>query len=272
MQQSIEGMFADGWGQPHTAYNQYSTPDRRPGYIVVDVSRAGGGKTIPATAKLVIGKLAIDKHHQPHLGEILVRRSVYAARSLEHRFVIPAPPTPFRVETDVTAFSPHVLNATDTDVRTLGAQMSYTFVPREPQPVPGKPPDVTGIFGDAWIGSDATYTRWFTPFEQAGTMRVTISRRYWAGPNVPGHVRVVIGRVGYREVGTQLVFGITKVTTVRTWTVHSRGYRTLSLPTPPPPFQVTVQVSPTFVPAKLDPRSQDIRHLGAQVAFGFRSS
>jgi len=85
-------------------------------------------------------------------------------------------------------------------------------------------------------------------------------------------VRVVIGRVGYREVNSQLVFGITKVTAVRTWIVHAKRSRTLSLPTPPPPFQVTVQVSPTFVPAKLDPRSQDIRHLGAQVAFGFRSS
>ncbi len=270
MQQSIEGMFADGWGQPHTAYNQYSTPDRRPGYIVVDVSRAGGGKTIPATAKLVIGKLAIDKHHQPHLGAILVRRNVYAARNLEHRFVIPAPPTPFRVETDVTAFSPHDLNPTDTDVRTLGAQMSYGFVPRQPQPVPGKQPDVKGIFGDGWIGANATYTRWFTPFEQAGTMRVTISRRNWKGPDVPGHVRVVIGRVGYREVGSQLVFGITKVTAVRTWTVHSSLYRTLMLPTPAPPFQVQVHIDPLFVPAQLDPRSKDHRQLGAQVGFHFK--
>lgn len=271
MRQSVEGMFADGWGQPHTAYNQYSTPARRPGYVVVDVSRAGGGKSVPASAQLVIGKLAIDKQHQPHLGKIVARRIVHATRNLEHRFVIPAPKAPFRVETDVTPFSPHDLNPTDTDVRTLGAQVSYAFVPRTPRPVPGRPPDKTGVFYDGWIGSDATYTRWWTAFEQAGTMRVTISRRLWGGPDVPGHVRITIGPVGYRQAGSELVFGITKVTAVRTWTVHSKEQRTLSLPTPPPPFQVKVHIDPLFVPAKLDPRSRDTRRLGAQVNFSFKA-
>ena len=269
MRQSIEGLFADGWGQPHTAYNQYSTPDRRPGYVVVDVSRAGGGKTIPATAKVLIGKLAINKHHQPHLGRILARRSVYAASDLEHRFVIPAPPAPFRVETEVTPFSPHDLNPTDTDVRTLGAQISYGFVPKTPQPIPGKPPDVTGVYYDGWIGPEATYTQWSAPFEQPGTVRVTVSRRYWAGTDIPGHVRIVVGKVGYRKVGPDLRFGITQVTATRTWTVHAKQMRTLSLPTPKPPFRVEIRISPLFVPAKLDPRSTDRRQLGAQVAFRF---
>ena len=52
--------------------------------------------------------------------------------------------------------------------------------------------------------------------------------------------------------------------------MHSKGERTLSFPTPPPPFLVKVHVDPTFVPAKLDPRTTDTRQLGAQVAFEFK--
>ena len=272
MLQSVEGMFADGWGQPHTAYNQYSTTDHRPGYIVVDVSRSGGGKNIPSTVKLVVGKLAIDKHHQPRVGKILVRQSLYAVSNLDHRFVIPAPPTPFRVETDVTPFSPHDLDPKDTDVRILGAQMSYSFAPKKPQPEPGRPPDVTGIYHDGWTGPEATYTRWSAPFEKAGTMLVSVSRAAWGGPDVPGHVRVTIGPVGYQKVGSELVFGVASVTASRTWTVHSQQQRMFALPTPPPPFQVKVQIDPLFVPAKLDPHSNDRRRLGARVNFTFKPS
>ena len=269
MRESVEGVFADGWGQPHTAYNQYSTVDRRPGYVVIDVSRAGGGKTIPASAQVVVGTLGINAQHQPRLGRIVVRRIVHATTDLERRFVIPAPPAPFRVETDVTPFSPHDLDPSNTDVRVLGAQVSYAFVPKSPQPVPGRPPDVTGLFFDGWSGSEATYTQWFTPFEQAGTMHVTISRRSWAGRDVPGRVLITIGRFGYRKVGADFLYGITRVTATRTWTVHSKQQRTFSLPTPKPPFRVEVHVSPLFVPAKLDPRSTDRRQLGAQVRFRF---
>jgi hypothetical protein len=268
MRQSVEGMFADGWGQPHTAYNQYSTPDRRPAYLVVHVSRAGGGKGLPATAKLVIGKLAIDKRHQPHLGRILVHREIYAARDLEHTFVISAPPTPFRVETDVTQFSPNSVNPKDTDVRILGAQVAYSLVPREPQPIPGKPPDVTGIYADGWAGADTTYTQWSAP--PGGTMRVTVSRLPWTGRDIPGRVRITIGSVGYRKVGDELRFGITHVTATRTWTVHSNQLRTFDLPAPKAPFRVDVHISPLFVPARLDPRSTDRRSLGAKVSFGFK--
>jgi len=271
MRQSIEGLFADGWGQPHTAYNQYSTPGGRPVYVIVHVSRAGGGKNIPATVKIALGRLAINKHHQPHLGRIFARRSLYSVRDLDHTFVIPAPPAPFRVATDVTAFSPHVLDPKNTDVRTLGAQITYSFAPRTPEPVPGRPPDVTGLYFDGWMGSDATYTVWSSPSEQAGTMHVTISRQSWAGKDIPGHVRITIGRLGYHKVGGELGFGITAATASRVWTVHSRQSRTLALPTPKPPFRVEVHISPLFVPARLDPRSTDRRHLGAQVTFSFRA-
>ena len=83
--------------------------------------------------------------------------------------------------------------------------------------------------------------------------------------------RITIGRLGYHKVGGELSFGITAATTGRVWTVHSKQSRTLALPTPKPPFRVEVHISPLFVPARLDPRSTDRRHLGAQVTFAFRA-
>ena len=56
--------------------------------------------------------------------------------------------------------------------------------------------------------------------------------------------------------------------TVR-WVVHSNGYRQFVIPAPRPPFRVEVQISPTFVPADLDPSSSERRPLGAQVGFGW---
>jgi hypothetical protein len=101
-------------------------------------------------------------------------------------------------------------------------------------------------------------------------MNVTISRRNWGGPDVPGRVRVTVGPVGNRFVDGSLVFGMTKVTASRTWTVHSKSEKVLTLPTPPPPFEVKVHVDPPFVPSELDPNSQDTRKLGAQVMFDFK--
>jgi hypothetical protein len=85
-------------------------------------------------------------------------------------------------------------------------------------------------------------------------------------------VRISVGPVGYRPDASGLSLKQTSATAVRTWTVHSKTERTIDIPTPPPPFQVHVHVDPTFVPSKLDPRSTDTRHLGAQVSFNFKPS
>ena len=230
---------------------------------------------MPANVRVRVGTVRLDAtsfgFNSPLIDKVLIVKRLYVKRDLNKQFVIPAPRAPFRTDVKVwPLFSPHDLNPANGDLRDLGAQVSYKFVPRDPPPVPGKPNDVTGIFGDGWISSDATYTQWSTPFEQGGTMNVAISRQSWGGPNIPGHVRVTIGPVGNRFVDGGLVFGMTKATAVRTWTVNSKTDRTLSLPTPPPPFLVKVHIDPTFVPAKLDPRVQDTRRLGAQVQFAFK--
>jgi hypothetical protein len=56
----------------------------------------------------------------------------------------------------------------------------------------------------------------------------------------------------------------------RGWIVSRCAERVFPIPTPEPPFHVTVTVTPPFVPAELAPEdSTDTRRLGAQVAFSF---
>lgn len=281
---SVEGVFPDGWfgktffysKEPATsAYTQFATPGNRAGYLVVNLSRAGGGRTVESHVRLRVGTIRLDAtsfgFNSPLFKKVLIVKRLYVKHDLDKQFVIPAPPAPFRTDVRIwPLFSPHELNPANGDQRRLGAQVSYKFVPRDPPPDPGKPAEVTGFYSDGWISTDASYTQWSTSFQQAGTMNVAISRRNWGGPDIPGRVRVTIGTVGNRLVNGGLVFGMTNVTATAKWTVHSKGERTLSLPTPPPPFEVKVHIDPPFVPSKLDPRSGDTRKLGAQVQFEFK--
>jgi hypothetical protein len=281
---SVEGLFPDGWSgrtrsyskeAATSAYTQFTTPGNRSGYLVINVSRMGGGRTVESHVRVRVGTIRLDAttygFNSPLFKKVLIVKRLYVKHDLEKQFVIPAPRAPFRTDVRVwPLFSPHDLNPANGDLRELGAQVSYKFVPRDPPPEPGRPAEVTGFYSDGWISTDATYTQWSTPFQQAGTMDVTISRQNWGGPDIPGHVRVTIGTVGNRVVNGALVFGMTNVTSTAKWTVHSKGERTLSLATPPPPFEVKVHIDPPFVPAKLDPRTADTRKLGAQVQFAFK--
>ena len=273
VRQSVEGIYTDGWGQPATALNQYSIADNAPSYLVVHVSRAGGGKNVPATARVRVGttRIAFGREdiggRQPFIDKLLFTRSLHVRKNLDHTFIFKAPKPPFRVETSVTPFSPYLVDHNSSDRRELGAQVDYRIVRIVPKPQPDRPAEVTGIDPDGWIGSDASYTQWTTPYEQGGYARVTVSRKQWAGPDKPGRVTMKVSSLGYNP---KLDLVARKVVTKRTWTVHSAKTRTFLLPTPDPPFRVDVHVDPTFVPHRLDPRSADTRHLGAQVEFGFQ--
>jgi hypothetical protein len=160
-------------------------------------------------------------------------------------------------------FSPHDLDPRNSDLRELGAQVAYQFVPRIPQPAPGKTPETSGFYPDGWIGSDATYTRWFTPPNGARTVTLRIGRP--TGP-VPARVRITIGRAAYSLVGKTLELGILRPTATRSLRV-GRTARTVTLPAPPAPFRIQIHSEPSFVPARILPRSDDTRELGVRVSF-----
>ena len=114
---------------------------------------------------------------------------------------------------------------------------------------------VQGVYGDSWMGADAAYIRYAMPGGR-GTVRLTLSRTAWAGPDVPGHVRIeVLALRGAKA----------PVTMTRRWVIHSGRARMFTLLTPRPPFEISVHVQPTFSPSKFG--LPDTRQLGAQVAF-----
>lgn len=135
---------------------------------------------------------------------------------------------------------------------------------------------VTGVFSDGWMGVQrdepksvtATYSRFVTEGSRAGTVFVTVSRSgFSGGADLPGRVLIQVGELG---IGPDRHPAIRKVTEERGWVVSRGAVRVFAIPTPKPPFHVTVTVTPPFVPAELAPEdSTDTRRLGAQVAFSF---
>jgi hypothetical protein len=125
---------------------------------------------------------------------------------------------------------------------------------------------VDGLYPDGWVGGAAAYTRYSTPGNRNGTILLQLSRLTWRGPSPPGDVVVRIGPLASTPAGP--VLG--RATSEKTWRIHSRELKTLSLEAPPPPFRVELIITPTFSPADY-PGWTDTRELGAKVSFRFRS-
>jgi len=104
-----------------------------------------------------------------------------------------------------------------------------------------------GIYSDGWTGDRSTYTV-YDGAQRYVTVR--LSRAAWCGADVPGHATMSVnGKIRARA------------------DVHACRTVVRSIPAPKPPFRVEVAISPTFVPAALDPSSPDTRQLGAVVTF-----
>ncbi len=127
----------------------------------------------------------------------------------------------------------------------------------------------SGIYSDGWLGSQheadvvsAAYNRFETPGNRASTMIVTISKKGFCGPNVPGKVLIQVGPLALGQQGNGV---LQRVTQERRWVVNSCDERTFTIPAPPPPFHLEVSIDGTFVPHDLDPSLTERRHLGAMV-------
>jgi hypothetical protein len=264
LRKNVEGFYPDGWTGERSAYSQFSTAENRRGYLIVDVNRAGGGKTLPANVRLEVGDLVIGEDTQPKLGRVRVARTFSAPNDLSHQFLVEAPPAPFRAEVRVwPPFSPHDLDPQSGDLRELGAQVSFRFVPKLPLPIGGRAPQTTGVYRDGWMGETATHTVW-------GGVRaplpVTLARP--AGPGT-ARVKLRVTRLGFVNKRGSLRLQEVSVADERVVPI-SRGTKTVTLDAPRPPYRVTADVSPTFVPLRVVPGSQDDRELGVRINFGSR--
>ncbi len=123
-----------------------------------------------------------------------------------------------------------------------------------------------GVYEDGWMGARASYSQ-YAPDEGAsrGFARVVVSRQGACGANVPkANVVVRVGTVVVRD--KQPAFGSVQDVARRPLEPCAVQpiYLRVSIP-----YHVEVSVSPTFVPAEIDPSSGDVRELGAQIRFDF---
>ena len=137
LRSSPVGVEPDGWITPPrgapagtpalSAYNQFSTPGSRPGFVKIFVSRvaASGAPTRPGHVRIRVGRLIRGPDKQPALGRVW-RTLHWVVHSGQTRvFTVPITP-PARVEVRVApTFSPHDYGGSDR--RQLGAQVSYGF-------------------------------------------------------------------------------------------------------------------------------------------------
>ena len=146
----------------------------------------------------------------------------------------------------------YFLTDTGTDLAGRSSAIHTPFALYALRPPPRIASLVSGVYGDGWMGGDASYTR-YASSQRPTTLNVVLSRRGWAGVDIPGRVRIDLVR-GPRVVAT------------RRWVIHAGSERSFSFMAPRAPFQVQVHIQPTFSPARFG--SADTRELGAQVEFG----
>jgi hypothetical protein len=129
------GVEPDGWMTAPTdaspnvpafsAYDQFSTPGNRPGFVRISLSR-GAWKYPPGRVTITAGRLVRGKDKQPAMGRVTtVLHRVVPNDGKTEVFSVPASP-PTRVEVRISpTFSPADFGGSDR--RRLGAQVSYSF-------------------------------------------------------------------------------------------------------------------------------------------------
>jgi hypothetical protein len=133
LQASPVGIYSDGWTGGFSAYNQFSTPGNRPGWIRILVSRAAfqGPDKKPGNVTITAGRLVQGKDKEPALGgaSTTLHWVVHSGKTRVF-YVRAAPPTRVEVRIKPT-FSPHEFG-NSSDRRQLGAQVFFTFTSRPP--------------------------------------------------------------------------------------------------------------------------------------------
>ena len=124
------GVYPDGWMSSQASFSQYAPEDGvSRGFSKVAVSRQGAcGDIPPADVTIRIGPVAvIDK--QPGFARVdeVVRRKLPACGLVQ---VVTRATVPYHVEVTVEpTFIPAELDASSGDVRELGAQVGFDFIP-----------------------------------------------------------------------------------------------------------------------------------------------
>jgi len=124
------GIYPDGWMGPFASYTQYDVPPGTHGRVRVDLRQSWCGKPVRSTVLIRVGPVTISSNGQPAIGTVTSRAEGVIHSCQEKSFVLPTPPSPWRVEVGIDpTFSPAELDPSLGDPRQLGAVVTFTYVP-----------------------------------------------------------------------------------------------------------------------------------------------
>ena len=118
----------------------------------------------------------------------------------------------------------------------------------------------TGLTADGWTGATAVYSH-YVPVGREAHLVVAISRPPLTGPP-PAAVTATVGRISQANG----VATVSHIWARKTWVLRNGTTHRFDFALRPGPFQVSLSVSPTFVPATYG--LADTRTLGVQASFG----
>jgi hypothetical protein len=136
---------------------------------------------------------------------------------------------------------------------------------------------LVGRDSDGWmIGSSedpvarAAYTRYDVSNDEPGLAVVLLSREDWCPrPGLRQTARATV-RIGPVGIGPDKQPAIERVTETRRFEVEDCRANGVTLSPPSVPWRIEITLSPTFVPAEVDPSKSDRRRLGAVLEAGFQ--
>jgi hypothetical protein len=125
------GVYGDGWMGAAAAYNRFAVTGDGPGFARVTLSREAfcTGKPVPSRITVRIGPIAVGKDRQPALDTVTDRRVVQVKPCQAQTILMRPPAEPWRIEVDADTFVPAEIDPRLGDRRTLGARVSFGFVP-----------------------------------------------------------------------------------------------------------------------------------------------
>jgi hypothetical protein len=126
-----------------------------------------------------------------------------------------------------------------------------------------------GVADDGWVGGHAAWSQYRTAGGRPGTVLLTLARTRGGCEGVPGGRALV--RVGDLVVGADRHPALGRVRKTLRVAVRPCKVEVLRIPSGKPPFQVDVQIAPTY---KLSEHGypSDRRDVGAVVGYSFRRS
>jgi hypothetical protein len=141
---SQTGVESDGWvtapdpkSPANSAYNRFDAASLGPGFAVVGLDRiAWAGTDVPGHVVVRLGTLVVGPDRQPAIGRVLAVKHLTIHSCINPpkllcstKLLFKNPGRPFRIEVSIfPTFSPHLIDTRSSEVRNLGARVSYSFV------------------------------------------------------------------------------------------------------------------------------------------------